>query len=146
MKNTTGTGILANHLVRALVGQFKHSPRTDMAKKQLNNKDFVALCMFAYGPMGSRELSELASAWRGDKKVLNAYFTPHFGHTATDRTGQRRYGGVFSNANESKLWYRANEHQDAVKVHGNTRVKMQPYANDLTWQGTARCKELLNWR
>jgi hypothetical protein len=115
-----------NDLVRSLIG-FRHSPRTDMAQKTINNVDFITLCMYAVGRLTCAELRCLAKARRGQSKVLDAYFGPHFGWTATDAASRQRYGGQFSSARHVKPWYRAVEHQKRL-----ARAPMRPYSNDLT--------------
>ena len=143
-----------NDLVRSLTG-FRHSPRTDMAKKTINNVDFITLCMYAVGQLTSAELRCLAKAWRGQFKVLDAYFGPHFGWTATDVSGGKRYGGQFSSARHTKPWYRKTEnvkrHRTLRDSRGDLRegtadwviVPMQRYTNDLTVHGLARARHLL---
>jgi hypothetical protein len=141
--------LFGSHLVRALTG-FRHAPRTDMARKTINNPDFIALVMYAVGPLTCHELQCLARAWRGHTHILDGYFGPHYGWTATARTGNKRYGGQFSSAQHLKLWYRATEHvarhrrgQRAGLATTTSIVPMQRYTNDLTDAGMYRARKLL---
>ncbi len=137
--------------------KFEHSPKTNMAKRQVNNKDFIALCIFALGPLSSPELRKLADAWRSTgthryPRILDAYFIPHYGHTADSPSGARRYGGPHSSAKHVKYWWRCQEHENrkarppkysGVPEHMREAVPMQVFRNDLTQQGLARVRQLL---
>lgn len=137
--------ITQNQMVR-LLSQFTHSPRTDIANRRINNPDFIVLCLYALGPFGLKELRVLSGNWRkawGNKpdfRVLDSYFTPHYGHTAVDFTGSRRYKGRFSSAPRRTFkWYRKVAHLRA----GVEGPKMRRYQNALTMAGVDRAEELL---
>ena len=149
--------VTSHPFVQALC-KFEHSPKTNMAKRQVNNKDFIALCIFALGPLSGPELRLLAGCWRGptwghcaqapsiNDRVLDSYFIPHYGYTATDVTGAKRYGGPHSSAKHVKFWWRCQEHQNR-DWNGRGRsapvIPMQVFRNDLTQQGLARVRQLL---
>lgn len=137
--------ITANPMVRIL-SRFQHAPRTDVAKQRINNPDFIVLCLYALGPFGLKELRVLSGNWRKawggkpDFRVLDSYFTPHYGYTATDFTGGKRYGGRFSSAPRRAFkWYRKVAHLRA----GVEGPKMRRYQNGLTMAGVHRAEELV---
>lgn len=136
--------LLGNPFIFALT-RFDHRPRTDIRRKQINNKDFIVLCMFVAGPLMARELRCLSKAWRGDERKLNAYFIPHYGHTATDKFGTRRYKGTFGPRLVARLWYRAREHaaRGYHRSPSGRAVAMVPFQNGLTLQGERRAVDLL---
>lgn len=140
--------ITANPMVRIL-SRFQHAARTDVANKRINNPDYIILCLYALGPFGLKELRVLSGNWRkawGDKpdfRVLDSYFTPHYGYTATTFTSNKRYGGRLSSAPPRNFkWYRKEEHRPRVNIPGLVRP-MRRYQNALTMAGVTRAEELV---
>lgn len=159
MENT-----MARHPMVRILQRFHNGQRTDVEKKTITNSDFIALCLYAFGPFGLKELRQLCGLWRGprlafgasaqpqlDDRVLDSYFTPHYGYTATDATGRVAYTGLAGRKNRKRrYWYRQVEHQARMSFpecvqhppHGCVQP-MRRYRNALTLAGIARAEELV---
>ena len=150
--------ITADHPMVKVLTRMRNGQRTDVAKGTITNSDFIALCLYAFGPFGLRELRKACGLWRGeryayggaipekvlDDRVLDSYFTPHYGYTATDATGRKAYTGLAGKRDRKRrYWYRKEEHRPAVRVHGRVREPARRYRNALTLQGIARAEELV---
>lgn len=144
----------AGHPMIKILKRFRNGQRTDVAKKTITNSDFIALCLYAFGPFGGPELRRLCGLWRGerpvycgkngdtylDDRVLDSYFTPHYGYTATDFTGRVAYTGLAGKRDRRRrYWYRQQEHRRA----GEAGPRMQRYKNALTMAGVRRAEELV---
>lgn len=125
-----------NPEVAKFVLGLKHNPKTDLAKGQINNQDFIILMLASFGPFGLKELRELSMTWRGGW-TLETYFGPHNGYTGkyfdshvVHHEGWCLAGGA---PKHHPYWYRAR-----ASVHGKHR-----YANALSLHGMQRLSELM---
>ncbi len=154
MENMTATHPMIKTLKR-----FHNGNRTDMAKKTITNSDFIALCLYAFGPFGGPELRRLCGLWKGelpvyggapgqtrpDDRTLDSYFTPHYGYTATDFSGRNAFTGLAGKRDRKRrYWYRKEEHRNAIHHNlSGTHVPMRRYKNALTDAGIRRAEELI---
>ncbi len=144
----------ADHPMIKILKRFQNGQRTNVEKGTITNSDFIVLCLYAFGPFGGPELRRLCGLWKGmrpvycgnngdvrlEDRVLDSYFIPHYGYTATSFTSNRRYKGRFcSKPRRSYMWYRKVEHARA----GTVGPRMQRYKNALTMAGLRRAEELV---
>jgi hypothetical protein len=144
----------ADHPMIKVLKRFRNGQRTDVAKGTMTNSDFIALCLYAFGPFGGPELRRLCGLWRGeryvccgapgekklDDRVLDSYFIPHYGYTATDFFGRKAYTGLAGKRDRKRrYWYRKVEHARA----GVDGPRMRRYQNALTMAGILRAEELM---
>jgi hypothetical protein len=135
----------ADHPMIKVLKRFCNGQRTDVAKGIMTNSDFIALCLYAFGPFGGPELRRLCGLWRGAsfERVLDSYFTPHYGYTATDFTGRRAYTGMCGKKKpRRRYWYRKVEHAARVSFPGFVQP-MRRYQNALTMAGVERAEQLM---
>ena len=147
----------ADHPMIKVLKRFRNGQRTDVAKGTMTNSDFIALCLYAFGPFGGPELRRLCGLWRGmhpvhcgskgelktENRTLDSYFIPHYGYTATDFSGRKAYTGMAGkHARKRRYWYRKEEHKARVSFPGFVQP-MRCYKNALTMAGVHRAEELV---